>query len=620
MSLLNASEQGDFATVEKLIAAGADVNATDDEDTPALTVAAANGDENIVRLLLMHGASVDKPNAMGWTPLLMACLHGHVGITSFLIQNGADVHAQNNYCANALLLASRGGHLGVVRLLLDAGLDVGPHTTISTSMCELTPLMVAAMHGHDAVVKLLSERGADVNYRTPSTGINALMLAAMNGHMTTVQILIERGADANLTNVNNFTPLDFADKRREVRGYLDRKTANKKKVSIEDNKLDIIEATKKGDIIRIRDILDLDPKQKDACSPHDGATPLMFAAMTGRLEIAQLLVERGCEIDKQDLISGWTALMQAIYHGKKVVAKYLISIGTDVLIPAKNGCTAFDLASLIDDVDVELYRLLASKAVQINKKTIVSKSSSQINVANDNGSIDGADGQKTGLKSWLGRMSNRFRNLKLGSTMRRKIATNKIEQDTAATPRASQVMLSFNENGDPQSSMKPCYESFMADTRKSLAKYTLGLNVASEASDGTLKAVIPPFLPPPSFDSERANSLPKNSSVQQWATSSRASTAMSDGKLPDQVSVRSGKFQRNSTVSIENGSSHNVSSMNAPAAMDVENGGSPSSSNSAATMSSISRPQVASSATSSTLTANSINKVGDLDLGAFFAV
>lgn len=65
----------------------------------------------------------------------------------------------------------------------------------------------------------------------------------------------------------------------------------------------------------MRSILDLDPSQLDACSPHDGATSVMFAAMTGQLEIAQLLVERGCDINKQDTISGWTALMQATYHG-----------------------------------------------------------------------------------------------------------------------------------------------------------------------------------------------------------------------------------------------------------------------------------------------------------------
>lgn len=130
-----------------------------------------------------------------------------------------------------------------------------------------------------------------------------------------------------------------------------------------DVKLDIIEATKKGNIQRVQEILDEDLAQRDACSPQDGATPLMFAAMTGRQDIALLLVEKGCDINKQDVVSGWTALMQATYHGsvvlapsshliavcfrKKTVAKYLISAGADVMIQAKNGCTAFDMASLI---------------------------------------------------------------------------------------------------------------------------------------------------------------------------------------------------------------------------------------------------------------------------------
>ena len=67
--------------------------------------------------------------------------------------------------------------------------------------------------------------------------------------------------------------------------------------------------------MRIHEILEVDVSQRDASSPDDGATPLMFAAMSGRLDIAQLLVERGCDINKQDTISGWTALMQATYHG-----------------------------------------------------------------------------------------------------------------------------------------------------------------------------------------------------------------------------------------------------------------------------------------------------------------
>ena len=53
-----------------------------------------------------------------------------------------------------------------------------------------------------------------------------------------------------------------------------------------------------ADLTRMREILDLDLTQRDVLSP-DGASPLMYAAMQGRLDIAQLLVEKGCDIDKQ---------------------------------------------------------------------------------------------------------------------------------------------------------------------------------------------------------------------------------------------------------------------------------------------------------------------------------
>ena len=60
------------------------------------------------------------------------------------------------------------------------------------------------------------------------------MMAALNGYMTTSQILIEKGADPNLTNVNEHTPLEIAmnSGKREVKGYLERKTTNKPKIGM----------------------------------------------------------------------------------------------------------------------------------------------------------------------------------------------------------------------------------------------------------------------------------------------------------------------------------------------------------------------------------------------------
>ena len=42
--------------------------------------------------------------------------------------------------------------------------------------------------------------------------------------------------------------------------------------------------------------------------------PLMIAAMIGRGDIADVLLQRGANINMQDSKSGWTALMQATFH------------------------------------------------------------------------------------------------------------------------------------------------------------------------------------------------------------------------------------------------------------------------------------------------------------------
>lgn len=64
----------------------------------------------------------------------------------------------------------------------------------------------------------------------------------------------------------------------------------------------------------VKEILEEDPTQVNS-SNQEGASPLMIAAVSGQLEVVQLMVEKNADIDKQDGVHGWTALMQATYHG-----------------------------------------------------------------------------------------------------------------------------------------------------------------------------------------------------------------------------------------------------------------------------------------------------------------
>ncbi|KAK2164054.1 hypothetical protein LSH36_69g01014 [Paralvinella palmiformis] len=561
--LLRACEEGNISIVTNVLDKGTDVNVTDVDDCTPLQVASANGQEHVVRLLLMRGAALDQANSFGWTPLLLAARHGHVSVVELLLQNQADLNAKTKLGANAITLAARGGHLQTCKLLIEAGVDLNPSTGIGNSSCEFTPLMVAAHHGHDSVVRCLLDRGCDINHRTPSMGINALMLAALNGYMTTSQILVERGADPNLTNINDHTPLQVATAagKDEVQGYLDRKTTNKKNVVQEDIKLDIIEAAKAGNLTRLKEILNDDPMQRDACSPQDGATPLMFAAMTGHLDIVKLLVEKGCDINKQDPISGWTALMQATYHGKNAVAKYLIQAGANVLIPAKNGCTAFYMASLIDDVDVEMYRMMAAKAATVTYGD--KKPKGRLSRANGTwtGSVSvisdkefHSDRPKSGLKAWWNRMSNRFRNLKMGRSFNMnanrvghlpntEVISNAKESATREStlksspkrvPRTPQKSISAVDrlisSSTSNLSTLSSYQTIMLETKKSAALYTLEINSQSaNIQDGNLKPVKPPFLPPPTYGEDRPKMPPTStrrsvSSLGSTSTLTQTST------------------------------------------------------------------------------------------------
>lgn len=76
---------------------------------------------------------------------------------------------------------------------------------------------------------------------------------------------------------------------------------------------DIMDASRRGDLKAVQEILLADPSQCHFATA-DGATPLMVAAMMGHKQVVQVLVQYGATLDAQDHKNGWTALMQAIYH------------------------------------------------------------------------------------------------------------------------------------------------------------------------------------------------------------------------------------------------------------------------------------------------------------------
>lgn len=184
-ALIGAAVAGDLATVEDLLARGADPNAhVGDGETSLHAAVDSDAPESAAVLgrLLAAGADPHVVGRNGWTPLHLAAARGKVE---------------------------------KARLLLDAGAEVDRRATIDG---RETPLLEAARAGRPEAVPLLLERGADPFLRDETLGGNARETAEQAG----------RGCDPAIYAVLKSTPieldadeiLDLADLDGESREWL----------------------------------------------------------------------------------------------------------------------------------------------------------------------------------------------------------------------------------------------------------------------------------------------------------------------------------------------------------------------------------------------------------------
>ncbi|CAJ1081763.1 ankyrin repeat and SAM domain-containing protein 6-like [Xyrichtys novacula] len=531
------------------------VDCTDEEGNTALQFASASGHEILVRFLLRKGASVDSRNNYGWTPLMQAARFGHLTVAHILLENGAEINGRNRLGASVLTMAARGGHTHVLKLLLESGayVDDYDHLAVAANLdsngnnkscsgtgygaaegcpggvgrefMDIIALMVAAQFGHEATVRLLLEWGSDVNFSQKITGWGPLMVATLSGKVSVAQQLVERGADPDRVNVLSMTAFELAMqlKQRDIKAYLDSITTVRPQTDDERRRPDIFSALKLGNSQLVKEILEEDPTQVNV-SNQEGASPLMMAAVSGQLEVVQLMVEKKADIDKQDSVHGWTALMQATYHGNKDIVKYLLSQGADVNLRAKNGYTAFDLVMLLNDPDTSLVRLLASVCMQVDKDKSKHRSRASMTHSKSRQSLNNVPvppDDKGGLKSWWSRMSNRFRRLKLTHTLRHGLSSNRLapfpddtETSLDATMKAERKpaagcngALSPALGGSDISSAWAIKSKDAGLCRTSSEKeaFLITTMLRTDAPltrlpNDKLKAVIPPFLPPSNFE------------------------------------------------------------------------------------------------------------------------
>jgi ankyrin repeat protein len=166
LQLWDAAKGGDLAAVLRLLAAGADPNASVAVGTgpgsrviqaTALVVAAVAGRLEAARLLLEGGADPSLADGDGGTPLIAAADEGHLEVLRLLLARGAAVDALHpDTSATAFHHACETNHPECAEALARAGCDVG-----IKAKCGRTGREMAGAQGHWAVVERLQALEAE---------------------------------------------------------------------------------------------------------------------------------------------------------------------------------------------------------------------------------------------------------------------------------------------------------------------------------------------------------------------------------------------------------------------------------------------------------------------------
>lgn len=114
----------------------------------------------------------------------------------------------------------------------------------------------------------------------------------------------------------------------------------------------------------LRALITEDPNLINALDMDD-RTPLHWAASSGSINIAQLLIDHKAEVDRSDN-SGWTPLHIAVSAGNDDIVQELVGAGADVNRRNFKGITPLHYAASKSRIDIG--RLLISRGADINAK------------------------------------------------------------------------------------------------------------------------------------------------------------------------------------------------------------------------------------------------------------
>jgi len=188
-NLITAASIGDLDLVNRLLQAGASVQATDDRGRSALLAAVYSRRGDVARVLIQAGADVNRKDGEANSPFLLAAATNQIDVVRLTLAHGADLNSTDRYDGTALIAASQHGNVEVVKLLLSAGVPVDRVNQLGWTALLEAIILGDGSSRYEDIVQALLDAGADANL-ADRDGVSPTRHARERGYKTMVRMLM----------------------------------------------------------------------------------------------------------------------------------------------------------------------------------------------------------------------------------------------------------------------------------------------------------------------------------------------------------------------------------------------------------------------------------------------
>lgn len=318
--------------------------------------AAVAGDLETIQRLVNRNPSLVRCHFRYRTPLYFAVRENQMEVARFLIEHGTD---PLGLAVNDSLLDSAGDRgYGEMQKMLES-----LYASTQGASPKGNAIAAAIRERNPEKVRGLLDAAPELLHAGDERSNQPIHWAVMTRQMDILDELLARGADMNARRQDGARPIHLTNGDYTYRGWRDvpqdvATTPGEVLAHLiaRGAYVDIWTAGQRGDLHRVRELLDQDPSLVNRNSDYNSyylgcGSPLKNAAAKGHFEIVKPLLERGADpnLPEEGIAPRGHALYSAVYNGHFEIAKFLLEKGAYPNVEVESSADTLSIAMMKSD-------------------------------------------------------------------------------------------------------------------------------------------------------------------------------------------------------------------------------------------------------------------------------